>query len=178
MSKIPMNLPNRITILRILMIPLYLVLMALHTEVSIWLAAIVFALAALSDYIDGNLARKRGEVTDFGKFMDPIADKLLVLLPMILLCSTGGAIDVWAVLIMVAREIIVSGFRLIAAGKGVVIAADKSGKLKTVVQIVAVLMLTLSIPYAWIVVWVATALSAYSGAEIVLRNRKVLEESE
>ncbi len=175
MSKVPMNLPNRITIARILMIPLYLLLISL--DISRWIPAAVFGLAAISDFVDGTLARRRGEVTDFGKFMDPIADKLLVLLPMILLCAWGYPIDVWAVMLMVAREIVVSGFRMVAVTKGKVIAAGPSGKLKTVVQIFAVLMLTLDIPMAWHACWLSALLSLYSGGEILLRNRQILEES-
>lgn len=175
MSKMPMNLPNRITIARILMIPLYLLLVSL--DIPRWIPAVVFALAAVSDFIDGTLARKRGEVTDFGKFMDPIADKLLVLMPMILLCVWGYPIDVWAVLLMVAREIVVSGFRMVAVTKGKVIAAGPSGKLKTVVQIAAVLTLTMNMPLAWYACWLSALLSLYSGGEILLRNRQMLEES-
>lgn len=176
MSKIPFNLPNRITIARILMIPLYLALMAAGAPLYNWLAAAVFALASVTDLLDGRLARSRNEVTNFGKFMDPIADKLLVLLPMILFCTKGDLISVWAVLIMVAREIIVSGFRLVAAGKGNVIAAGWPGKIKTTVQMLAVLLLTVDLRIGWYVAWAAAILSAYSGIEILVRNRKMLEE--
>ncbi len=177
MSKLPMNLPNRITLVRIALIPVYLLLMAILPEGPNWPAAVIFAVASASDFLDGSIARKRGLVTDFGKFMDPIADKLLVLLPMILLAAQGGRIDVWAVIIMVAREIVVSGFRLVAVTKGVVIAADWSGKIKTVIQMVAVLLLTLHLPLGWQATWLAAILSAYSGIEILVRNRKVLEET-
>lgn len=176
MSKLPMNLPNKITLLRIAMIPVYLILMAIGTETTKWLAVIVFALAALTDLLDGQLARRRGEVTDFGKFMDPIADKLLVLLPLIMLVQDGGTIDMWAVMIMVAREIIVSGFRLVAVTKGTVIAAGWTGKVKTVVQIIGVLLLTAGEPVGWYVTWAAAVLSAYSGVEIIVKNKSVLEE--
>lgn len=178
MSKLPMNLPNKITIARILMIPLYLLLMALGPQGPNWWAALVFAVAGITDWLDGNLARKRGEVTDFGKFMDPIADKLLVLLPLIQLLYMGAPVSVWAVIIMVAREIIVSGFRLVAVQKGTVIAAGWTGKVKTTVQIIAVLMLTLQLPLAGLVTWAAALLSLYSGAEIIIKNRAMLEEAE
>lgn len=180
MSKLPMNLPNRITIGRILLIPVYLLLLAwIPWEVN-WPAAIVFAIASGTDWLDGQIARKRGLVTDFGKFMDPIADKLLVLLPMIYLSAAGGLIDVWAVMIMVAREIIVSGFRLIAVRKADnVIAAGWAGKIKTTVQMVAVLLLTLGFhQIGWWAAWIATALSVYSGVQILYHNRAVLEETE
>lgn len=178
MSKLPMNLPNKITIVRILLIPLYLVLLTVLPRGFNWPAAVVFAIASLTDMLDGQIARRRGLVTDFGKFMDPIADKLLVLLPMILMTATGGVIDEWAVMIMVAREIAVSGFRLVAVTKGIVIPAEWSGKLKTTIQMLAVLLLTLDISFGWYVAWAGALLSAYSGIEIIVRNRKVLEEPE
>ena len=177
MSKLPMNLPNKITIARILLIPLYLVLMAVMDTQTNWAAAIVFVIASATDWIDGQIARKHNMVTDFGKFIDPIADKLLVLLPMIYLATQGGVIDVWAVIIMVAREIIVSGFRLVAVGKGNVIAAGWTGKVKTTVQMLAVLLLTLGLyTLGWWAAWIAAFLSLYSGLEIIIKNRSVLEE--
>lgn len=178
MSKLPMNLPNRITIARILLIPLYLLLLALVEQTPNWYAAFVFVIAASTDWLDGLLARKRGEVTDFGKFMDPIADKLLVLTPMIVFVGLG-TVNVWAVVLMVSREVIVSGFRLVAASKGSVIAADKSGKLKTVIQVLAVFLLTIGADVVGAVVaWIAAVLSVYSGIEMIVRNRAVLEETE
>lgn len=177
MTKIPMNLPNRITIARMLLIPIFLALMSIEGTIYAWLAAGVFALAALTDMLDGMLARRRNEVTDFGKFMDPIADKLLVLLPMILLTVKGDIGQTWAVMLMVAREVIVSGFRLVAVTRGVVIAAGWSGKIKTIAQIITVLLLTLRMPLADFAVWVSAALSVYSGMEILIRNRQVLEEA-
>jgi CDP-diacylglycerol--glycerol-3-phosphate 3-phosphatidyltransferase len=177
MNKLPMNLPNRITIARMLLIPLYLLLLALDTTGFRIAAAGVFLVAALTDYVDGAIARKRGLITDFGKFMDPIADKLLVLLPFIWFCRDAALGGVWAVMLMVAREIAVGGFRMVAAGKGAVLAAEKSGKVKTVVQIIAVLALTLGLStLGWVIAWVAAALSVVSGAEIFLKNRRVLEE--
>ena len=178
MSKLPMNLPNRITIARIALIPLYLVLVGLFPLGFNWPAALVFLIAACTDWLDGNLARKRNEITDFGKFMDPIADKLLVLLPIIQLMDKGAPVDLWVVLVMVAREIIVSGFRMVAAGKGNIIAADWSGKIKTTIQIIAVLLLTLNLELGRYIAWIAAALSLYSGVEILVRNRAVLEEPE
>lgn len=175
-KKLPMNLPNRVTLARMLMIPIVLCLMAMEGRAATWAAVCVFLLAGVTDIIDGRLARQRGEITNFGKFMDPIADKLLVLLPLLLLTAQGADVSVWAVLIMVAREIIVSGFRLVAAGHGSIIAAGWSGKLKTVVQIIAVAMIMAGVPLAAWAAWIAAALSAYSGFEILWKNRAVLEE--
>ncbi len=131
-----MNLPNKLTLLRVLMIPLFLVLLYAQSWPHHWLAAlVVFALASITDALDGNIARSRGLVTDFGKFMDPLADKLLVT------AALMGFVDLlrvpgWVVFLIVARELTVTGLRTIAADKGVVIAADKWGKIKTVSQMI------------------------------------------
>jgi len=127
-----MNLPNKLTTLRVLMIPLFLVALYLGH----WGAALViFALASITDALDGNIARKHGLVTDFGKFMDPLADKLLVTSALI---SFVELLDVpgWVVFCIIARELAVTGLRTLAAGKGTVLAADKWGKLKTITQMV------------------------------------------
>jgi len=175
--KIPMNLPNRITVLRMLMIPVFLWLMSLEGTAFRWLAAAVFALAAMTDIVDGALARSRSEVTVFGKFIDPIADKLLVLLPMILLTAGGSMWQVWAVMLMIAREIAVSGLRLVAAAKGVVIAAGWPGKIKTVAQMGVVVWLTLQVPLSVYALWIATALSLYSGIMMMIKHRDLLGET-
>ena len=131
-----MNLPNKLTLLRVLMIPLFLALFYFQSWPHHWLAALlVFAAASVTDALDGNIARSRGLVTDFGKFMDPLADKLLVT------AALMGFVDLlrvpgWVVFLIVARELAVTGLRTIAADKGVVIAADKWGKVKTVSQMV------------------------------------------
>jgi CDP-diacylglycerol--glycerol-3-phosphate 3-phosphatidyltransferase len=171
-----MNLPNRITVLRMLLIPVFLVLISFQGMGFRILATAVFLFAAATDYVDGALARSRGEITDFGKFIDPIADKLLVLTPMILLTANGGMWQLWAVMLMIAREFVVSGFRLVAAAKGVVIAAGWAGKIKTVAQIGVVVWLTLQIPYVVYALWAAAALSLYSGALMFLQNRGMLRD--
>ncbi|MCL1795325.1 MAG: CDP-diacylglycerol--glycerol-3-phosphate 3-phosphatidyltransferase [Clostridia bacterium] len=176
-KKLPMNLPNRITLSRIVLVPALLALMMAEGAWCRVAAAAVFAIAATTDFVDGQLARRRKEVTDFGKFMDPIADKMLALLPLIVLCWQRADVSVVAVLIMVAREIIISGFRLVAVGRGSVIAAGRSGKAKTLVQLSAVLLLILRLPYAYYAAWLAAALSAYSGLEILVKNRDILEEA-
>lgn len=176
MTKLPMNLPNQITIVRILIIPVYMLLLAVLPQGLRWIAAILFVIACSTDWVDGRIARQRNQVTDFGKFMDPIADKLLVLAPMIFF-THQGVLNVWAVILMVCREIIVSGFRLVAVGKGNVIAAGWTGKIKTAAQMLAVLLLTLGLfPAGSVIGWIAAALSVYSGAEIIFKNRAALEE--
>lgn len=188
-SKLPMNLPNRLTMLRIAMIPVYLLLLTGGNWCR-FAAGLVFAAASITDYFDGRIARERNLITDFGKFMDPIADKLLVLLPFLYFCATEpfGVADVWPVMLMVAREIIVSGFRLVASTKGKVIAADKFGKVKTATQMVTVITTTLrpiiesAIPWfgkiPWALLWLCGVLSVYSGAEMIRKNLHILEVEE
>ena len=130
-----MNLPNKLTLLRVVMIPLCLLLWALGQAVP---AAAVFALAAITDFFDGYIARKQNIVTVFGKFADPVADKVLGLTAMVFLCADGH-IPAWAVSIVAARELLVDGLRLVAAGKGNVIAAGWLGKIKTNLQYFCVL---------------------------------------
>ena len=130
-----MKLPNKLTLLRVVMIPLCLLLWALGQAVP---AAAVFALAAITDFFDGYIARKQNIVTVFGKFADPVADKVLVLTAMVFLCADGH-IPAWAVSIVAARELLVDGLRLVAAGKGNVIAAGWLGKIKTNLQYFCVL---------------------------------------
>ena len=188
-SKLPMNLPNRLTMLRIAMIPVYLLLLTGGNWCR-FAAGLVFAAASITDYFDGKIARERNLITDFGKFMDPIADKLLVLLPFMYFCATEpfGVADVWPVMLMVAREIIVSGFRLVASTKGKVISADKFGKVKTATQMVTVITMTLrpiiesAIPWfgkiPWALLWLCGVLSVYSGAEMIRKNLHILEVEE
>ncbi len=126
-----MNLPNKLTLLRILMIPVCLALWALGQPVY---SAAVFALAALTDFLDGYLARRDGLVTVFGKFLDPVADKLLVLTAMIML-TEKGLLPAWAVVIVAARELAVDGLRLVASGSGKVVAAKMPGKIKPTLQL-------------------------------------------
>lgn len=188
-NKLPMNLPNRLTMVRIVMIPVYLLLLTGGNWCR-FAAGLVFAAASITDYFDGKIARERSLITDFGKFMDPIADKLLVLLPFLYFCATEpfGVADVWPVILMVAREIIVSGFRLVASTKGKVIAADKFGKVKTATQMVTVITMTLrpiiesAIPWfgkiPWALLWLCGVLSVYSGAEMIRKNLHILEVEE
>ena len=187
-----MNLPNKLTMLRILMIPLYLVAMLLPVYTPLpadamhWIAALVFVLASVTDAFDGRIARKRHLITDFGKFMDPIADKLLTCSAMVLLTSLGELHPV-ATILFIAREFLISGFRLIAAAKGIVIAADTLGKWKTVLQIVFLVMLTLNpcTPFRLLqpyfnllgqaVMLAALLLSILSAIQYIRRNKGVMD---
>ena len=139
-----MNLPNKLTVLRAIMIPFFLVFLYIEQPWSKWVALGIFIAASLTDMLDGQIARKRNLVTNFGKFMDPLADKLLVCSALIAL-SDMGKIPAWIIIIIISRDFIISGFRLVAAEKGVVIAAGWLGKIKTALQMVMVCFLIASI---------------------------------
>ena len=170
-----MNVPNQLTILRVILIPVCLLLWALGLP---WWAAAVFALAAVTDFLDGYIARKQGIVTVFGKFADPVADKLLVLCAMIFLCA-DGRLPAWAVCIVAARELMVDGLRLVAVGKGNVIAAGWLGKIKTNTQYFCVLAAMLLPQGHWIPLALAILMSVmtvWSGAQYFLASRDVFRE--
>ena len=170
-----MNVPNQLTLLRILMIPVCLLLWAL--ELPVWAAA-VFALAAATDFFDGYIARKRNIVTVFGKFADPVADKLLVLTAMIFL-TASGCLPAWAVCVVAARELMVDGLRLVAVGKGNVIAAGWLGKIKTNLQYFCVLSAMLLPKGHWLTMALAalmTAMTLFSGAQYFWNSRHVFRE--
>lgn len=177
-----MNLPNKLTLLRIALVPVYLILLWFspgHVLLGV-LALLVFCAAALTDLADGRIARKYGLVTNFGKFMDPIADKLLTHTAFIMLTALGQ-LNVWACIIFIAREFVVSGLRLVAVEQGHVIAAGMSGKVKTVLQMAAVILINLCgaglmviDPLAQLVMWAAAAMTLYSMVEYMWQNRAVL----
>lgn len=182
-----MNLPNKLTVLRILMIPLFLLLILpvgnglifpISLQTGRILACLVFVLAALTDLLDGAIARKQNCVTTFGKFLDPIADKLLVASALMALVQLGE-VSAWAVVIIIAREFIVQGVRIIAANDAVVIAASVWGKVKTFSQMTAIVLLLLfnypfslftSIPVGQVLLWISVILTVYSGYDYLRAN--------
>ena len=174
-----MNLPNKLSLTRIALIPLMVVLMYPNTTVCNLLAAAVFALAAFTDFLDGHIARKQHIVTDFGKFVDPVADKLLVLSALIMLIQQELMLA-WVVVVILARELCVDGLRMVAGSKGMVIAAGKLGKIKTTVQIVLILWLMLSRqPVMGSIISGALTLlvlvmTLWSGVEYFRNNRSVI----
>lgn len=172
-----LNLPNRLTLLRVALVPLYLVLLWLsqNSKLLSVLALAVFAAASLTDLFDGKIARKRHLITNFGKFMDPIADKLLTHTAFIMLAAMGR-LNVVACIVFIAREFVVSGLRLCAVEQGHVIAAGMSGKIKTVLQMILAMLLTLvSGGYIAGLLTLATAvMTLYSMGEYVWQNRSVL----
>lgn len=172
-----MNLPNKLTILRIALIPACLALWALGLPV--WAAA-VFALAAFTDFLDGYIARRQGLVTTFGKFADPVADKILVLTSMIFLAASSR-LSPWAAAIVAARELLVDGLRLVAVGKGQVMAAGWLGKIKTNLQILCVLLAMLLPAGHWLVIVaeiLMAAMTVWSGADYFWKGRSVFREEQ
>ncbi|MDY2946025.1 MAG: CDP-diacylglycerol--glycerol-3-phosphate 3-phosphatidyltransferase [Lachnospiraceae bacterium] len=176
-----MNLPNKLTMLRIFMIPFFVFFMLCPAagKYRFVIALIIFIAASITDSLDGHIARKYNLITDFGKFMDPLADKMLVVSAMICLVSLGR-IPAWVVIIIVAREFTISGFRLIAADKGVVIAASYWGKFKTVFQMIMVILMIADIPalsvLTQIVMWAALALTVISLIDYIYKNRSVISD--
>jgi CDP-diacylglycerol---glycerol-3-phosphate 3-phosphatidyltransferase len=175
-----MNTPNKLTMLRIFMVPVFMVLLLFNQiPFHIIFALAVFILASVTDLIDGKLARKYNQITSFGKLMDPLADKLLV--TSALICFVGlGLSDVWAVVIIIAREFLVTSIRLIAAGSGKVIAASIWGKIKTNSQIIAIIIVMLgsffSLPVfvGEIFIWIAAVFTVVSGAQYAFTYREYL----
>lgn len=171
-----MNLPNKLSVTRMALIPVMVALMYVSSPVCRILAAAVFGLAAFTDYLDGHIARKYQLVTDFGKFIDPVADKLLNLSAMIML-TRAGLLPHWVVIVVLARELAVDGLRMVAVGQGRVIAAGMLGKIKTTSQMLLVLWLLLTgLPVgghavsALLAAWVVV-ITLWSGVDYFVRNR-------
>jgi CDP-diacylglycerol---glycerol-3-phosphate 3-phosphatidyltransferase len=175
----PLNVPNALTLLRILAVPVLVVALLGETPHGDVIAAVVFALAALTDGLDGYIARRRRSVTTFGKLMDPLADKLLVVAALVSLVSLGR-LAAWVAMVIIAREVAVTGLRGIAAEKGVVIAASWLGKLKTILQVIAIFALIIWEPApAWVdgLVYLAVAVTVISGADYFFGLRRRIQEA-
>ena len=171
-----MNTANKLTMARVVMIPIFLaVLYLVIPPYSHYIALAIFILASITDFVDGYVARHYDQITDFGKFMDPLADKLLVVSAMLWFVECG-MMPAWAVLIVVAREFAVTGLRLVAVDNGRVIAAGWSGKVKTASTMVCICLMLLPIPAELVPVCVAVivATTLYSGVEYFVKNRDVL----
>ena len=190
-----MNLPNKLTLARIIAVPFFI---ALYMTEHFFLALLLFILASLTDLLDGKIARSRNLITSFGKIMDPLADKILVYSAFCLFVA-DGLFPAWMLAVILAREFLVSGMRTVAASEGIVIAADMSGKIKTVLQMIAVPIVILlkatgdvamSVPsdalvweppanrlelVAQIVLWLALIMTVVSGAEYVIKNRDIFK---
>ena len=173
-----MNLPNKLTVVRVILIPFFVVLLLFDiTAYDKWIALAIFIVASLTDFLDGHIARKYNLVTNFGKFMDPLADKLLVCSAMICMVELSR-IPAWVVIIIIAREFIISGFRLVASDNGVVIAASYWGKFKTTFQILMICLMIADLPplalVTQIVMWVAVALTVVSLVDYLIKNKDVM----
>ena len=174
----PMNTANKLTILRVVMIPAFLLVLYLNVPYANYWALAIFAAASITDTLDGYIARHYNQITDFGKFMDPLADKCLVTAAM-LWCVEVGQMPAWALLIVIIREFAVSGLRMVAADKGRVIAAGWSGKVKTAATMVCIILMLLPLPA--IVSEICTAVivltTIYSGVEYFMKNADILAEA-
>ena len=174
-----MTTASKITMVRVAFIPVYMVLMYLsggQPNLWMWLGLAVFVVASLTDYVDGYIARKYQQVSDFGKFLDPLADKLLVIAAMTMFCQ-WGQMPAWALMIVLAREFAVTGLRLVAVGNGTVIAAGWSGKVKTASTMIGlcVLMAFPTVAWlSWVVIGVIVFTTVYSGVEYFIQNWKCL----
>lgn len=178
----PMNLPNKLTIVRIIMIPFFVFfLLTDFVAGSKWIATVLFCAASITDFLDGHIARKYNLVTNFGKFMDPLADKLLVCSALICLIALDR-IPAWIVIVIISREFIISGFRLIAADNGVVIAASYWGKFKTASQMVTVILLVLNIQntvftvLGTVFIYISLVLTVVSLIDYIAKNKEVLKD--
>jgi len=175
-----MNLPNKLTLLRVFMIPFFVLFMTVEItgEYDKYIALAIFILASLTDMLDGKIARKYNLITNFGKFMDPLADKLLVSAALILLI--GDKLYAWIVIIIISREFIISGLRTLAADNGIVIAAGWWGKIKTVCQMVMIIVLIIDLDYSWyavleyVLIYAALALTLISLVDYLYKNREVI----
>lgn len=177
-----MNTPNKLTIARIIMIPFFVAFLMYDITGSAdkWIALTLFVVASLTDLLDGYLARKYHLVTNFGKFMDPLADKLLVCSALICFTSTGQ-LPAWITIIIIAREFIISGFRLVASDNGIVIAASYWGKFKTVSQMAMIIVLILDLGGVFdvigtVLIWVSLILTVVSLIDYVAKNIQVLTQ--
>ncbi|HYE83921.1 MAG TPA: CDP-diacylglycerol--glycerol-3-phosphate 3-phosphatidyltransferase [Clostridia bacterium] len=175
-----MNLANKITMIRILMIPVFIVFMLMDFTYHMEAALAVFLLASLTDKLDGHIARKYNMITDFGKFMDPLADKLLVTGAFVVLIQLGR-IEAWIVFVILAREFAVTGLRSLAAAQNVIIAASNYGKIKTVTQIIAIIILLLGnypfslikLPMDIVMVYATLVITVLSGVDYFAKNKQV-----
>ena len=175
-----MNTPNKLTVARMIMVPFFVLFMlaGFAGTAGKWIALAIFVVASLTDYLDGHLARKYNLVTDFGKFMDPLADKLLVCSALICLVELDR-LAAWIVIVIIGREFIISGFRLVAADNGVVVCARDWGKFKTVSQMILFILMIMILGgffsvFDQIFVWLAVALTVISLVDYLYKNRNVL----
>ncbi|MCI0502060.1 MAG: CDP-diacylglycerol--glycerol-3-phosphate 3-phosphatidyltransferase [Fusobacteria bacterium] len=175
-----MNLPTKITVFRLLLIPVFIITYYIQ-DTGYLISGAIFILASLTDLLDGYLARKRNETTNLGAFLDPVADKVLVTSALVLL-AVAGIVPSWSVILIIGREILINGFRLIAIEKGIVISASYLGKIKTTTQLLSIIILIFSPISSWlllagiIIYWIAVITTVLSGFEYLYQGRDLLSE--
>ncbi|MCX7951786.1 MAG: CDP-diacylglycerol--glycerol-3-phosphate 3-phosphatidyltransferase [Clostridiales bacterium] len=172
-----MNLANKITITRIFLVPVFLFFLLVKVPYGNLIATVIFSLAALTDSLDGYIARSRNQVTKFGKFLDPLADKLIVTAALVALVELRK-VPSWLVVIILAREFAITGLRAVAASEGNVIAASNWGKAKTVTQIVAIIACLIELKYNLYIMYLATIITIISGVDYILKNKKSINSKE
>lgn len=170
-----MNLPNKLTLLRVIMIPIFIIFMLGEIKNGQTTAAVIFIIASATDWLDGYIARRDNLVTTFGKFMDPLADKLLVCSALICLVEIGS-IPSWIVIVIIAREFAVTGLRTLAASDNIVIAASWWGKIKTVTQMIAIIVALFNMNFSIYLMYIATFFTILSGVDYFVINRKVFTQ--
>lgn len=176
-----MNLANKITIFRVFLVPLFMIVLYSNVQYSNYIAAIIFLLAAITDTLDGYIARSRNLITNFGKFADPLADKILVSAALISLVDLGK-IPGWVVVVIIAREFTITGFRIIAASEGITIAASSLGKIKTITQLLAIIFLLfnnypfalINFPFDTIMLYISLFFTIISGVDYIYKNKSAL----
>ncbi|HEY8361361.1 MAG TPA: CDP-diacylglycerol--glycerol-3-phosphate 3-phosphatidyltransferase [Tissierellaceae bacterium] len=177
-----MNLANKITIFRVLLVPIFILVLYSEIRYNNFIAALIFVIASLTDTLDGYIARSKNMITNFGKFVDPLADKILVSAALISLVEMGK-IPAWVVIIIIAREFLISGFRIIAASEGITIAASPLGKIKTITQLIAIILLLINnfpfylinIPVDMILLYISLFFTVLSGIDYIYKNRSALK---
>ncbi|NLV75541.1 MAG: CDP-diacylglycerol--glycerol-3-phosphate 3-phosphatidyltransferase [Tissierellia bacterium] len=180
-----MNLANKITMFRVLLIPVFMIILFSNFNNNNYVAALIFAIAAATDGLDGYIARSRNQITTFGKFIDPLADKLLVSAALISMIQLAK-VPAWIVVIIIAREFTITGFRIIAASEGITIAASSLGKIKTATQLIAIILLLIDnfpfrligIPLDKIMLYIALFFTVVSGVDYIYKNKHVLESGD
>ncbi|OZV12954.1 CDP-diacylglycerol--glycerol-3-phosphate 3-phosphatidyltransferase [Tissierella sp. P1] len=177
-----MNLANKITIFRVFLVPIFMIVLYSNIPYSTYVAAGIFIIASLTDTLDGYIARSRNMITNFGKFVDPLADKVLVSAALISLVELGK-VPGWVVVLIIAREFTITGFRVIAASEGVTIAASPLGKIKTITQLIAIIALLLNnfpfnlinLPFANIMLYISLFFTIISGVDYIYKNKSALK---
>lgn len=175
-----MNIANKLTLFRVILVPVFMVFLLGGFKNGQYIATVIFIVASLTDMLDGHLARSRNLVTNFGKFMDPLADKILVSSALISFIELGK-VPAWVVVVIIAREFIISGLRVLAASDGITIAASKLGKTKTITQLIAIISILINnwpfryinFPFDQVMIYVAMIATVVSGIDYIYKNRKV-----